>query len=224
MYGRHYGHSNTVDKYDNDSVLYNLTTVMSMTSPSRDCSLQATHLDECSLLSQNEASLIASVFGLMNIFVGPLGGLFSDISLKYYGLSGRILAHIICLTGEGVLLIVFSQMATVPAAICTLAVFSLFVQGSIASTFAIIPYVNPRRVGVIAGLIGSGGTAGGVLWNFIWSQLVEVDPSRWFWVLGLCVLSGSVLTLFIRVQDARIWRLRRRKLSDKVSTENVRNT
>ena len=200
------------------TLMSNITTTMSTTSIGGACNIKAKKHDECSILDQNTASLIASMFGLMNLFARALGGLFSDLLLKYLGLSGRLLAHFICLTGEGIMLIVFSQMTTIPNAIGTMIVFSLFVQMSEGSTFAMVPYVNPRRVGVIAGFIGAGGNAGAMIWNSIWSQLVEVDPSKWFWILGICVLSGNVLTLFIRVQKARIWGVRRRKSTKMVST------
>ena len=195
------------------TLMYNTTTTMSTTTVAGACSIESKKLDECSILDQNTASLIASLFGLTNLFARALGGLFSDLLLKYLGLSRRLLAHFICLTGEGIMLIVFSQMMTIPNAIGTMVVFSLFTQMSEGSTFAMVPYVNPRRVGVIAGFVGAGGNSGAMIWNTIWSQLVEVDPSRWFWILGTCVLSGNVLTLFIRVQKTRIWGVRRRKNS-----------
>ena len=200
--------------------MFNFSTIVSTPSVSGACSLQSKKLDKCSILDQNTASLIASLFGLMNLFARALGGLFSDILLKYLGLSGRLLAHFICLTGEGIMLIVFSQMATIPDAIATMIVFSLFVQMSEGSTFAMVPYIIPKRVGVIAGFIGAGGNAGAMIWNSIWSQLVEVDPSRWFWILGICVLSGNMLTLFIRVQKARIWGVRRQNQSEYVFEGN----
>ena len=77
--------------------------------------------------------------------------------------------------------------------------FSLFVQGSEGSTFAIVPYVLPRKVGVVAGLVGAGGNAGAMIWNTIWSQMVDKDPSQWFWTLGICVLCGNLLTFLIPV-------------------------
>ena len=192
------------------SVMSNMTTDIPTTEADA-CDWKSKKLDECSILDQNTASLIASLFGLTNLFARALGGIFSDLLLNYLGLSGRLLAHFICLTGEGIMLIIFSQMVTIPNAIGTMIVFSLFTQMSEGSTFAMVPYVNPRRVGVIAGFVGAGGNSGAMIWNTIWSQLVEVDPSRWFWILGICVLSGNILTLFIRVQKARIWGVWRRK-------------
>ena len=187
-----------------DIIQTNMTNVTMMTTTLAS-SDDDDDLNECSILTQNTASLIASLFGLMNLFARALGGIFSDLLRKYLKIPGRLLAHIICLTGEGILLIIFSQMTTIPTAIVAMIAFSLFVQMSEGSTFAIVPYVHPRRVGVVAGFIGAGGNAGALIWNTIWSQLVDTDPSKWFWLLGIFVLSGNVLTLLIPVQRRRIW-------------------
>ncbi|XP_053373508.1 uncharacterized protein LOC123531940 [Mercenaria mercenaria] len=159
----------------------------------------------CSILSQNSASLIASLFGLMNLFARALGGIFSDLLRKYLQIPGRLLAHIICMTCEGVMLIVFSRMETIPTAIIAMVAFSLFVQMSEGSTFAIVPYIHPRRVGLVSGFIGAGGNAGAMIWNTIWLNLVDTEPSRWFLLLGIFVLCGNILTLIIPVQKKRIW-------------------
>ncbi|KAL3892316.1 hypothetical protein ACJMK2_004532 [Sinanodonta woodiana] len=181
--------------------LLNLTNIT--TTP-----MTLTDINECSLLTQNTASLIASMFGLMNLFARALGGVFSDILRKCFALPGRLLAHLVCLVGEGVMLIVFSQMTTIPFAMLVMIVFSLFVQMSEGTTFALVPYLHPRYIGIISGLIGGGGNAGAIIWNTIWVDMVDSDPSRWFWTLGICVLSGSVLTLLIPIQNKRIWDFR----------------
>ncbi|KAK3610054.1 hypothetical protein CHS0354_032139 [Potamilus streckersoni] len=181
---------------------FNLTNITTMSSP-----FHVTN--DCSILSQNTASLIASLFGLMNFFARALGGVFSDLLYRNLAISGRLLAHMICLTCEGIMLIVFSQMTTIPSAIALMIVFSIFVQMGCGSTYSLVPYVNPRRVGVISGLIGAGGNAGAIIWNTIWADMVNDDQSRWFWVLGICVLVGSFFTLLIPIQNQRIWTLRR---------------
>ncbi|KAK3098284.1 hypothetical protein FSP39_017955 [Pinctada imbricata] len=90
---------------------------------------------ECSVLDQTTASLIASLFGLMNLFARALGGLFSDVLRSKFALPGRILGHMICMLGEGVMLIIFSQIETVPIAVLVIIFFSLFVQMSEGTTY-----------------------------------------------------------------------------------------
>lgn len=162
-------------------------------------------IDECSILDQDNASLIASLFGLMNIFARAMGGIYSDILRKHFKLSGRLLAHFTCLVGEGVMLIIFSNMTTIPSAIGVMVIFSIFVQMSEGTTFSIVPYVSPRHVGIVSGLVGAGGNAGALIWNTIWAQLVETNPSQWFMILGITVLAGSSLTLLAAVQQERVW-------------------
>ena len=97
---------------------------------------------------------------------------------------------------------------TISTAIVTMVFFSSFVESSEGSTFAIVPYVLPRKVGVVAGLVGAGGNAGVIIWNTIWSQIVDKDPNQWFWTLSTCVLCGNLLTFLIPVQTERIWGIR----------------
>lgn len=173
-----------------------------MTTPSI---VRLEETNECSILDQDTASLIASLFGLMNLFARAMGGIYSDVLRQHLGIAGRLTAHFTCLVGEGVMLIIFSTMSTIPNAIAVMIFFSMFVQMSEGTTYAIVPYVLPLHIGIVAGLVGAGGNAGALIWNTIWRQLVEKDPSRWFWLLGLTVLSGSLLTFLVEVQDKRIW-------------------
>ena len=145
----------------------------------------------CSVLNQNTASLIASLFGLMNLFARALGGSLSDALFKKIKLPGRLIAHQLCLAGEGVMLIIFSQMTSIPSAIATLTICSVLVQASEGTTYSLVPYVNKQRVGVIAGLVGAGGNTGAIIWNTIWVQLVDINPSMWFGYL--------VYALFVEV-------------------------
>lgn len=173
-----------------------------MTTPSL---VRLDESNECSILDQDTASLVASLFGLMNLFARAMGGIYSDVLRQHLGIAGRLTAHFTCLVGEGTMLIIFSTMTTIPNAIAVMIFFSVFVQMSEGTTYAIVPYVLPLHIGIVAGLVGAGGNAGALIWNTIWRQLVEEDPSRWFWLLGLTVLSGSLLTLLVEVQDQRIW-------------------
>ncbi|XP_063399740.1 uncharacterized protein LOC134684385 [Mytilus trossulus] len=161
--------------------------------------------NECSILGQDTASLIASLFGLMNLFARAMGGIYSDIMRKYLGIAGRLVAQFTCLVCEGIMLIIFSQMSTISTSIAVMIFFSMFVQMSEGTTFAIVPYVLPSHVGIVAGLVGAGGNAGALVWNTLWRQFVEQNPSQWFWLLGIIVLSGSLLTFLIEVQEKRIW-------------------
>ena len=113
------------------------------------------------------AGLIAGLFGLTNLFARPLGGAAGDAFGGRWGLKGRVLLLFMVLFSEGVALMVFSQMRTLAMAIPALMVFSMFVQMSNGATFSVVPFVNKRALGGVAGFVGAGGNMGAVLAGFL---------------------------------------------------------
>jgi NNP family nitrate/nitrite transporter-like MFS transporter len=83
-------------------------------------------------------------------------------------------------------------MNTIPSAIGMMILFSICVQTSEGTTYAIVPYISPERTGMVAGLVGAGGNAGALIWNTIWRQYVEDDPSGWFWLLGIIAIKRHI--------------------------------
>jgi MFS transporter, NNP family, nitrate/nitrite transporter len=132
------------------------------------------------------AGLIASLFGLMNIFARTLGGAFGDRFGKIWGLSGRVKWLFIALFCEGLALMVFAKADTLLLAIPMLIVFSLFVQMSEGATFAVVPFVNKRALGSVAGIVGAGGNVGAVLGGFLFKS------SAFDWSTALFLLGGVV--------------------------------
>jgi MFS transporter, NNP family, nitrate/nitrite transporter len=132
------------------------------------------------------AGLIASLFGLMNIFARTLGGVFGDRFGKRWGLSGRVKWLFIVLFCEGLALMLFSNMSTLLLAIPTLVLFSLFVQMSEGATFAVVPFVNRRALGSVSGIVGAGGNVGAVLGGFLFKS-ADLDWSTALFMLGAAV-------------------------------------
>ena len=88
----------------------------------------ATYFKEVFEVSPTAAANMASVFGWMNLFCRSVGGFFSDLGNKHYGMQGRMWAQTLGLIGEGLLLIVFSKCMTITGAMVSLVFFSSFVQ------------------------------------------------------------------------------------------------
>ena len=72
----------------------------------------------------------------------------------------------VVLLGEGVMLMLFSQIAVLVLAVGMMIVFSLFVQMSEGATFGIVPFINRKALGAVAGIVGAGGNAGAVAAGF----------------------------------------------------------
>ena len=152
-------------------------------------------------LDVRTAGLIAGLFGLMNLFARTVGGFFSDFFAKKRGLRGRVMFLFIVLLGEGVMLMLFSQMAVLALAVGTMIVFSLFVQMSEGATFGIVPFVNRKALGAVAGIVGAGGNAGAVAAGFLFSS-ESITMQQGLLYLGVMVAVGSVATAFVRFSPA----------------------
>ena len=87
----------------------------------------------------------------MNIFARTLGGIFGDNFGSLWGLKGRAFWLFICIFCEGLALMLFSQMTVLLLAIPALVLFSLFVQMSEGATFSVVPFINKKALGAVAG-------------------------------------------------------------------------
>lgn len=148
-------------------------------------------------LSVAAAGAIAGLFGMMNLFARTLGGFFSDRAGIRFGLRGRVLFLGGAVLLEGIALMFFSQMRWLPAAIVLLVVFSLFVQASEGATFGVVPMVDKKNLGSIAGLVGAGGNVGAVCAGFLFRS-ESLSTSTAFLILGAVVAASSTLVLVVR--------------------------
>lgn len=148
------------------------------------------------------AGLIAGLFGLMNIFARTLGGIFSDLFAKYGGLKGRVRWLLVALICEGVALIAFSQMHILSLAIGIMLVFSLFVQMAEGATYGVVPFINKKALGAVAGIVGAGGNVGAVSAAFLFRS-ESLTYQQGLFYLGLAVLALASCVLLVRFSDAQ---------------------
>ena len=152
-------------------------------------------------LNLGTAGLVAGLFGLMNVFARTLGGVAGDRWGRKWGLRGRVwfLAGILFL--EGLALMLFSQQAVLPAAIAALILFSLCVQMSEGATYSVVPFINKRALGAVAGIVGAGGNAGAVAAGFLF-RAASLSWPQALLVLGAAVTLVSFAALSVRFSDA----------------------
>lgn len=136
-----------------------------------------------------KASAVASVFGFMNIFARGLGGFVSDRMNERMGMKGRIWTQFGLLLAEGVCIVIFASCKSLPAAICMLTIFSIFVQGAEGSTYGIVPYVNPVAAGAVSGIVGAGGPSGAVSFGFGF-MFLSTTKHAYYLMGGLVILSS----------------------------------
>merc|ERR1712036_192599 len=95
------------------------------------------------------------------------GGYFSDLANAKLGMQGRIIVHTLYLLAEGAILVIFSRVDSIAHAIITLVLFSCCVQAAEGTTYAIVPYVAPKALGSVSGVVGAGGNVGAVVWGLM---------------------------------------------------------
>ncbi len=152
-------------------------------------------------LGLKTAGLVAGLFGLMNIFARTLGGYISDRFVQKGGLRGRVRWLFIALLVEGIALVFFSQMKVIALAIPTMILFSLFVQMSEGATYSVVPFINKKALGAVAGIVGAGGNMGAVAAGFLLRR-EDVSYSQGLLLLGGLVAIVAFATFLVRFKPA----------------------
>jgi len=151
-------------------------------------------------LGLKTAGLVAGLFGLMNIFARTTGGIIGDKFGHRWGLRGRVRWLFIALLVEGCALLLFSRMTVLPVAIGTMIVFSLFVQMSEGATYSVVPFINKKALGSVAGIVGAGGNMGAVAAGFLF-KYESLSYQDAFLILGGLVLLFSFFALTVRFSE-----------------------
>jgi len=152
-------------------------------------------------LGLTTAGLVAGLFGLMNIFARTLGGFISDKFVQTGGLKGRVRWLFFALFAEGIALLLFSQMRVLALAIPAMIVFSLFVQMSEGATYSVVPFINKKALGSVAGIVGAGGNMGAVCAGFLFRSESLSYPQA-LMILGVVVTSFAFFSLLVRFSVA----------------------
>jgi MFS transporter, NNP family, nitrate/nitrite transporter len=144
-------------------------------------------------LGLKEAGVIAGLFGLMNIFARALGGIAGDKAGKKFGLQGRMLVLAFFLLMEGFGIILFGGMDRLAWAIAVMLLFALFLKMSNGATYSVVPFINPRSMGLVSGLVGAGGNVGAVLAGFLFTSETASYQENFF-IIGIAVTAISILS------------------------------
>ena len=147
-------------------------------------------------LSLQSAGLAAGIFGALALFARALGGIFSDRIARARGLDGRTLFLFACMVGEGIGLLMFSKAPSVGLAIGAMSFFGLFTHMACGGTYALVPFIDRKALGGVAGIIGAGGNVGAVIAGFI--NKASPSTAQTLWVLGLIVLATGLCAVSVR--------------------------
>ncbi len=144
-------------------------------------------------LSQATAGLLAGTFGLMNLFARGLGGFVSDrIGLKQ-GIRGKGLLLAFVLMAEGGGLLLFAGAPSLQLAIVAMIGFALFLKMANGATYGIVPFISPRNVGLVSGIVGAGGNIGGMLFGFLFKAENVSYEQAFSWIAYAVIATGCII-------------------------------
>jgi NNP family nitrate/nitrite transporter-like MFS transporter len=147
-------------------------------------------------LSLKSAGFAVGIFGLLALFARALGGNVSDRIARVKGLDGRTLLLFTLIIGEGLGLVWFSQMDTVWLAVIAMTVFGLFTHMACGATYALVPFIDRKALGGVAGIIGAGGNAGAVAAGFLMKGVG--DTQQCLFILGSLVTVSAICAIAVR--------------------------
>jgi NNP family nitrate/nitrite transporter-like MFS transporter len=153
-------------------------------------------------LSLKEAGMAAGSFGLLALFARALGGWLSDKAAAKGSLNSRVNLLFVLMVGEGLGLLWFSQTSSVALAISAMLAFGMCTHMACGATYALVPFVNRKALGGVAGIVGAGGNVGAVLAGFLMKGTGDVRQT--LLILGGVVLVSSVCAIGVRFSSAAI--------------------
>jgi MFS transporter, NNP family, nitrate/nitrite transporter len=164
--------------------------------------------------------MCAGIFGWINLFARPMGGIVADKIGKIWGFDGKSLLLSILLLLEGIGIIWFAKSGNLGMAIFMMFFFGLSLKMANGATYSLVPFVNPAAVGSVAGIVGAGGNIGAMLIAFMFKakathaakevmengvaktkDLIDYTPA--FTLLGYIILGVGIGVLIFRTITAK---------------------
>src|SRR5215831_8249248 len=144
--------------------------------------------------------MAAGAFGMMNLFARALGGIVSDRFYVRWGLRGRVALLGLTIALEGVAFLCFSAARWLPLAIACMLITGLFIKMSNGATYAVVPFINKRALGAVAGIVGAGGNVGAVAAGFLFKTSAITWPQA-LMILAVLVFASSSLAFLVRFSE-----------------------
>lgn len=140
-------------------------------------------------ISHTLAGLTAGCFAVMNLFARPGGGFMSDA-------VGRRKVLMIALAGQTIGYLLMTQMTKLPllGAVAIVLITSVFVQSACGAVYSVVPLIQRRMTGQIAGMAGAYGNVGGVFFLTVFSM---VSPTGFFITLAIFAGIAFVGSMFL---------------------------
>ncbi|MDH5258762.1 MAG: MFS transporter, partial [Gammaproteobacteria bacterium] len=134
------------------------------------------------------AALLAGIYPFINLFARPGGGWISD----KIGRKRTLIIVFAGITASFILLGFVNKEWSVPAVVGITIIAGIFSKAGSGAVYAMVPLVQRRMTGQIAGMVGAFGNVGAVMFLTV-NSLVSYD--QFFMFIG--IISGFVFALIL---------------------------
>jgi MFS transporter, NNP family, nitrate/nitrite transporter len=147
-------------------------------------------------LSLKSAGMAAGSFGLLALFARGLGGIVSDKMAARGNLNSRVTLLFIMMIGEGAGLLWFAKADSATFAVIAMLVFGLFTHMACGATYALTPFIDPKAIGGVSGIIGAGGNVGAVAAGFLMKGTGNIEQT--LTILSVLVMISALCAIAAR--------------------------
>jgi NNP family nitrate/nitrite transporter-like MFS transporter len=147
-------------------------------------------------LSLGAAGMAAGSFGLLALFARALGGYLSDRGAARGNLNSRVTLLFIMMIGEGLGLLWFANADSVTYAVIAMLCFGLFTHMACGATYALVPFIDSKALGGVAGIIGAGGNVGAVGAGFLMKGTGDIQQT--LSILSALVVIAALCAIAVR--------------------------
>ena len=151
-------------------------------------------------LSLKSAGLAAGSFGLLALFARAFGGWVSDKMAMRGTINSRVTLLFLLMIGEGIGLLWFAKADSVTYAVIAMLVFGLFTHMACGATYALVPFIDSKALGGVAGIIGAGGNVGAVAAGFLMKGTGNIQQT--LTILSALVMLSALCAIAVRLSGA----------------------
>ncbi|KAF2425749.1 nitrate transporter [Tothia fuscella] len=159
------------------------------------------YLKNFKTLTQTTSGRWAAMFGLLNVYGRPLGGIIADVIYKKTNGSlwaKKFWVHFLgIMTGVFCIVIGVLNSHDLSTMMGLVAGLAFFMDAGNGANFALVPHVHPHANGIVSGLVGATGNLGGIVYAIIF-RYNGVNYGKVFWIIGVMCISMNLMVSWIR--------------------------
>jgi len=160
------------------------------------------YMDRFPHLGQTGSGKWAAMFGLLNVFFRPAGGIISDFIYRRtnHSVSAKKFWLVFLGVSQGAMCLAIGLLNTHSKATMfgLVAGLAFFMDASNGANFAVVPHVFPQQNGILSGFVGATGNLGGVIFALLF-RFNGVHYGRVIWWIGCICIAVNVFVSWIRV-------------------------